>query len=170
MGTPIRGPKRFLKVKIPVVNPVDEEEEDDYEDDSNDESNDEEEVEDIQDDFEPETDTILKHISPAAKRFTAMAPPDFSPIERQSRSAPMNISNRSFKSPRATSKSPLNGSNYPNRSLKKIITNSPRTSNRSMNNSPSRIPMVKLATLNNSRLLNNTKSPEITRRSPIIRQ
>ena len=40
-------------------------------------------MEDIQDDFEPETtDTILKHVSPAAKRqFTAMAPPDFSPIE-----------------------------------------------------------------------------------------
>ena len=73
-----------------------------------------------------------------------MAPPDFSPIERQSRSASMNISNRSLKSPRATSKSPLNNSNYPNKSLKKIITNSPKTSNRSMNNSPSRSPMVKV--------------------------
>ena len=148
---------------------VDEKEEDDYEDDSNDESNDEEEiehiqddfepetndksndkeeVEDIQDDFEPETDTILKHISPAAERqFTAMAPPDFSPIERQSRSASMNISNRSFKSPRTLSKSPLkplNNSNYPNRSLKEIRMNSPKTSNRSMNNSPARSSMVKV--------------------------
>ena len=73
-----------------------------------------------------------------------MAPPDFSPIERQSKSASMNISNRSFKSPRAMSKSPLNDSNYPNRSLKQIIANSPKISNRSMNNSPSRSPMVKV--------------------------
>merc|ERR1712051_1056841 len=129
-------------------------------------------VEHIQDDFEPETstDTILKHVSPAAKRqFTAMAPPDFSPIERQSRSASMNISNRSFKSPKATSKTPLNNSSYPNLSLKEIRMNSPKSSNRSMNNSPARSPMVKLA-LNNSRHLNNTKTPEITRKSPIIRQ
>ena len=127
---------------------VDEEQEgeDDYEDDSNDESNDEEEIEHIQDDFEPEiNDSILKHVSPVAKRqFTAMAPPDFSPIERQSRSASMNISNRSFKSPRATSKTPLNNSNYPNLSMKEIRMNSPKTSNRSMNNSPARSPMVKV--------------------------
>ena len=157
-----------MQCKLTYFFSVDEEEEDDYEDDSNDESNDEEEIEHIQDDFEPETndksndkeevediqddfepettDTILKHVSPAAKRqFTAMAPPDFSPIERQSRSATMNISNRSFKSPRATSKSPLkplNNSNYPNRSLREIVMNSPKT--RSMNNSPARSPMVKV--------------------------
>ena len=120
---------------------------DDFEPETNDKSNDKEEVEHIQDDFEPETstDTILKHVSPAAKRqFTAMAPPDFSPIERQGRSASMNISNRSFKSPRATSKTPLNNSNYPNLSLKEIRMNSPKTSNRSMNNSPARSPMVKV--------------------------
>ena len=122
---------------------------DDFEPETNDKSNDKEEVEHIQDDFEPDTtDTILKHVSPAAAtRFTAMAPPDFSPIERQSRSASMNISNRSFKSPRTTSKSPLkplNNSNYPNRSLKEIRMNSPKTSNRSMNNSPARSSMVKV--------------------------
>ena len=95
-ATPIRGPKRFMKVVLPVVSPVHENnEDDDFDDDSNEDSNDEQ-GEFIRDDFEPEENhTILKSAAKSPKKVAStIRPPP--PIKNSQQENNLNVSNKSI--------------------------------------------------------------------------